>query len=145
MRNKILILEEYDYITTSILENFSNIEEDYEIIRYTKENEISELVNLAQFIQTDPVNNRAIIIDDYGILPFMVTTKFEGIICAQLSEEHSALMTRDHNNANIISVGGELAGVGVINSIIDRFINHEYAGGRHQIRVDMLESMGGSK
>lgn len=145
MVNKLLIFEDYDYIIDSVLSSFPNLELDYEIIRYNKENEMTELVEVARFIQKNPSENRAIIIDDYGILPFMVTTKFEGVICAQLSEEHSALMTRDHNNANIISVGGELAGIGVINSIIDRFINHEYAGGRHQIRVDMLESMGGSK
>lgn len=145
MKNKLLLLDRYDYVLSSILEAFPNIEESYEVVRYNVENQVDELVSVAKFIQKAPTENRAIIIDDFGIAPFMITSKHENVICAQLSEEHSALMTRDHNNSNIISIGAELSGVGVINSIVDRFINHEYAGGRHQIRIDMLDSMGGSK
>lgn len=145
MKNRLLILEDFDYVLESILKVSPQIVDDYEVIRYSKDNEIDQLVKVSKFIRQDVENNRAIIIDDYGILPFMVTAKHEKIICAQLSEEHSALMTRDHNNSNVISIGAMMAGVGVINSVIDRFINHDYAGGRHQIRIDMLDSMGGAK
>lgn len=145
MKNRLLILEDFDYVLESILKVSPQIVDDYEVIRYSKDNEIDQLVKVSKFIRQDVENNRAIIIDDYGILPFMVTAKHEKIICAQLSEEHSALMTRDHNNSNVISMGAMMAGVGVINSVIDRFINHDYAGGRHQIRIDMLDSMGGAK
>ncbi|WP_368669399.1 RpiB/LacA/LacB family sugar-phosphate isomerase [Histophilus somni] len=50
-------------------------------------------------------------------------------------------MTRDHNNANVVTIGYKLIGEKVALSIADRFINHEYAGGRHQIRIDMLNKL----
>jgi len=145
MKNKFLIMEQYHHLLDNVIEEFPEITKAYEVIFTNEDNIVDELVSVSRYVQIDPINHRAIVVDDFGILPFMITTKFENIICAQLADEHSALMTRDHNNSNVISIGAELVGVGVINSIINRFINHDYAGGRHQIRVDMLNSMGGSK
>lgn len=144
MKLNIYILENYQYLENLINDAIVNIDGEANIIFYSKENEFEELVKAAEFVQEDLSNNRAIIIDTYGTLPFMVTTKHSGIICAQLSDEHSALMTRDHNNSNIISVGAEIVGNSVIRSIVKRFVEHEYAAGRHQIRIDMLNEMGGS-
>lgn len=138
---KIYINQSYKYLEP-ILEDISN-NDAMDIIIYQKENEYDAMHEVATFIQTNRYDHRAIVIDDYGIFPFMMTTKYEGIICAQLSDEHSALMTRDHNNSNVISLGAEVVGPAVIKSIVHRFITHKYAGGRHQIRIDMLNSMGG--
>lgn len=82
-----------------------------------------------------------IIVDSTGTGPFMVAGKYKGIICAQLSDEQSAMMTRDHNNTNIITLGQDIIGEAVMKGIVERYVTHEYAGGRHQIRVDMLDSM----
>lgn len=89
----------------------------------------------------NPSEIRAIIIDDYGIAPFMVTAKHKYIITSETNDEHTAYMTRDHNNANIVTMGYEIVGEKVALSIADRFINHDYAGGRHQIRIDMLNKL----
>lgn len=89
----------------------------------------------------NPSEIRAIIIDDYGIAPFMVTAKHKYIITSETNDEHTAYMTRDHNNANIVTLGYEVVGEKVALSIADRFINHDYAGGRHQIRIDMLNKL----
>lgn len=144
MKLNVLLLEDYLHLKEGLKNILDESGFDVQYVTYTKETQISVLKDAAKFIQESPQESRAIIIDDFGILPFMVTTKYHSIICAQLSEEHSALMTRDHNNSNVISVGAEVAGPSVINAIVKRFVYHDYAGGRHQIRIDMLESMGGS-
>lgn len=100
--------------------------------------------DVATEVLKDSSVNKGIIIDDFGIAPFMITAKLQGIICAQLNDEHSALMTRDHNNSNIISIGSEVLGRTVAYEIMKRFSLSDYAGGRHQIRIDMLNKMGGN-
>lgn len=88
-----------------------------------------------------PQENKGIIIDEYGAGPFMVADKFKYIICAELNDEHSAKMTRDHNNSNVITMGSSVVGEGVACRIAYRFCTANYSGGRHQIRVDMLNKM----
>lgn len=80
-------------------------------------------------------------IDAYGAGPFMVATKIKGMIAAEVSDERSAYMTRAHNNARIITVGSEIVGPGVAKNIAKGFVEGDYDGGRHQIRVDMLNKM----
>ena len=50
-------------------------------------------------------------------------------------------MTRDHNNANVITMGSGVIGEDVACRIANRFCVAQYSGGRHQIRVDMLNKM----
>lgn len=85
--------------------------------------------------------DRGILIDEYGAGSFMAANKHKGIICAQVSDEHSAYMTRSHNNASIIAIGAGIVGEKLAEGIVDAYLESEYAGGRHQIRVDMLNKM----
>ena len=71
----------------------------------------------------------------------MVADKFKYIICAELNDEHSAKMTRDHNNSNIITMGSGVVGSDVACRIAIRFCKAKYSAGRHQVRVDMLNEM----
>lgn len=86
-------------------------------------------------------DNLGIVIDAYGAGPFMVATKIKGMIAAEVSDERSAYMTRGHNNARMITMGAEIVGPGVAKNIAKGFVEGEYDGGRHQIRVDMLNKM----
>ena len=107
------------------------------------ENDVLPLVKRAvDHIRENPEENKAVIIDDFGSLPFMAASKYKGIVCAQCSDEHSAKMTRAHNNANMIAIGDQTAGMAVIKAIVKRFANSQYDKGRHQIRIDMLNVMG---
>ena len=83
-----------------------------------------------------------IIIDAYGAGPFMTACKIKGIIAAEVSDERSAYMTRSHNNAKIITLGAKITGPELAKNIVRGFANGSYDGGRHQIRVDMLNKMG---
>lgn len=85
--------------------------------------------------------DRAILIDAYGVGSFIAANKHKGIICAQVSDEHSAFMTRNHNNTSVITLGSKILGQTLAENIVDSYLESEYAAGRHQIRVDMLNKM----
>lgn len=85
--------------------------------------------------------NLGIVIDAYGAGPFMVATKIKGMVAAEVSDERSAYMTREHNNARMITMGAEIIGDELAKNIVKGFVNGHYDGGRHQIRVDMLNKM----
>ncbi|MBP2100157.1 galactose-6-phosphate isomerase subunit LacA [Enterococcus rivorum] len=82
-----------------------------------------------------------ILFDAYGAGSFMAATKHPGIIAAEVSDERSAYMTRQHNNARIITLGSEIVGNELARNIVLAFLTSHYDGGRHQIRVDMLNKM----
>lgn len=86
-------------------------------------------------------DNLGIMIDAYGAGPFMVATKLKGMVAAEVSDERSAYMTRGHNNARMITMGSEIVGPLLAKNIAKGFVTGKYDGGRHQIRVDMLNKM----
>ena len=83
-----------------------------------------------------------VIVDAYGAGPFMTACRIKGIIAAEVSDERTAYMTRSHNNAKIITIGSEIVGPAMAKNIVRSFAEGFYDGGRHQIRVDMLNKMG---
>ncbi|MBF0787021.1 MULTISPECIES: galactose-6-phosphate isomerase subunit LacA [unclassified Streptococcus] len=85
--------------------------------------------------------NLGIAIDAYGVGSFMTATKIKGMIAAEVSDERSAYMTRGHNNSRIITIGSEIVGESLAQNIVRGFVEGVYDGGRHQIRVDMLNKM----
>ena len=117
-------------------------ESGYEVEDYKEEG--NDVFNISCSIAEAVIEGsieKGIIIDDYGIVPFMVCTKYKKIVCAQTADEHSAKMTRDHNNTSIISIGYEITGENLAKSICEIFADSDYSGGRHQVRVDMLDKM----
>lgn len=105
------------------------------------ENFYDASIKVVDEVLKDVTENKGIIIDEFGAGPFMVADKFKYIICAELNDEHSAKMTRDHNNANVITMGSGVIGEDIACRIAERFCVAKYSSGRHQIRVDMLNKM----
>lgn len=87
-------------------------------------------------------NSLGIVIDGFGVGSFMVAAKVKGMIAAKVSDERSAYMTREHNDARLIILGTNIVGQELALAIANAFLNAPYRGGRHQIRVDMLNEMG---
>ncbi|MGN6375979.1 MAG: ribose 5-phosphate isomerase B [Sphingomonas sp.] len=58
--------------------------------------------------------------------------------CALVSEPLSAALAREHNDANVIALGARLTGEDMARACITTFLSTEFAGGRHQGRVDKL-------
>ena len=69
----------------------------------------------------------------------MAANKVAGIRCGVCSDTFSARMIRQHNNANMLSLGARVVGKGLVMDIVDAFLDAEFEGGRHAIRVDMIE------
>lgn len=83
---------------------------------------------------------RAILFDKYGH-SFMPANKFKGIICAAVSDEHSAMMTIRHNSTPIINLGSRITGDILAVEIVKTFLEYDYDAGRHQVRIDMLNKL----
>ncbi|MCY7137802.1 galactose-6-phosphate isomerase subunit LacA [Streptococcus gordonii] len=118
------------------------IGESFEVVDVTKEGQDFVDVTLAVAAEVNKEEqNLGIVIDAYGAGPFMVATKIKGMVAAEVSDERSAYMTRGHNNSRMITMGAEIVGEGLAKNIAKGFVNGKYDGGRHQIRVDMLNKM----
>mgnify|MGYP000363382205 CR=1 FL=1 len=50
-------------------------------------------------------------------------------------------LTRRHNNANTLCLGGRVVGPGLACQIVDAFLDHEFEGGRHQKRIDKMMAL----
>lgn len=64
--------------------------------------------------------------------------KVKGIRAALCFNEYMARKTREHNNANILCIGGRTTGIEIAKAMIDEFLNTDFEGGRHQKRVDKI-------
>ena len=61
--------------------------------------------------------------------------------CAQVAEPLSASLARSHNDANVIALGARLIGIDMAKACVTAFLTTEFAGGRHQRRVDQLSHL----
>ncbi|WP_068304317.1 ribose 5-phosphate isomerase B [Pararhodobacter sp. CCB-MM2] len=69
----------------------------------------------------------------------MAANKVEGIRCGVCSDTFSAKMIRQHNDANMLSIGARVVGEGLALEIAEAFLTAEFEGGRHATRVAMIE------
>ena len=116
--------------------------EGFQVLDVTEEGQDFVDVTLAVAKEVKQAeDNLGIIIDAYGAGPFMVATKIKGMVAAEVSDERSAYMTRGHNNSRMITMGAQIVGDQLAKNIAKGFVNGKYDGGRHQIRVDMLNKM----
>jgi len=82
-----------------------------------------------------------ILICGTGIGISISANKIKGIRCALCSDTFSAHATREHNDANILALGGRVVGVGVALDIVDAFLGAAFEGGRHQRRIDKMMAL----
>jgi len=76
-----------------------------------------------------------------GIGISIAANKIEGIRCALLNTEYAAEKAKQHNNANVIAMGGRVLGPDLAKNILDAFMNAEFEGGRHQNRIDKIHAL----
>ena len=84
---------------------------------------------------------RGILICGTGIGISIAANKIDGIRCALCTDCYSAEMSRRHNNANVLAMGGRTMGVELAKRIVDIFLATEFEGGRHQRRVDLIMAL----
>jgi ribose 5-phosphate isomerase B len=73
----------------------------------------------------------------------MAANKVKGIRCGVCADTFSARMIRQHNDANMLSIGARVVGEGLALDIVDAFLSAEFEGGRHATRVAMIEALEG--
>ena len=73
----------------------------------------------------------------------MAANKVKGIRCGVCSDTFSAAMIRQHNNANMLSIGARVVGEGLALEIVNAFLDAEFEGGRHATRVGMIDALEG--
>ncbi len=81
---------------------------------------------------------RGIVIDAAGIGSCMAANKVPGVRAAMCVDYATASNSREHNNANVLSLGAGLLGVNQVKLIIKTFLDTKFGGGRHGRRVDKI-------
>ncbi len=76
-----------------------------------------------------------------GIGISIAANKVKGIRCGLCTSVEMAHLTKQHNNANILALGGRTTEPDLALKIVDEWLDTEFEGGRHQRRVDMLDQM----
>lgn len=82
-----------------------------------------------------------ILICGTGIGISIAANKVKGVRAALCSDVYSAKMTKQHNNSNIICMGGRVIGRELAFMIVDAWLDTEFEGGRHQNRIDKIHAM----
>lgn len=84
--------------------------------------------------------DRGILICGTGIGISIAANRFPGIRCALCSDCFSARATREHNDANVLAMGGRVLGEGLAMQIVDTFLDTEFSNDeRHKRRIAKIE------
>ena len=85
--------------------------------------------------------DKGIIVCGTGIGVSIAANKFKGIRAALCNDVFSAQMAAEHNNANIITLGERVVGAGLAKMIVKTWLTTEFAGGRHERRVNQITAL----
>ena len=85
--------------------------------------------------------DRGIVICGTGIGISIAANRIRGIRCGLCTSVEMAELSRKHNNANMLAMGGRITSVEDAIRITDAWLDTEFEGGRHSRRVDMLDSI----
>lgn len=83
----------------------------------------------------------AIVICGTGLGISMAANKVPGIRAALCTTSTHARLAREHNNANVLALGGRLTGIELAKDIVETFLNTDFQGGRHERRVSKIEEI----
>ena len=84
--------------------------------------------------------DRGILICGTGVGMSLAANKVDGIRAVVCTEPYSALMSRAHNDANVLCLGARVIGSELAEMILKTWMTTEFEGGRHQTRVDMINN-----
>ena len=85
--------------------------------------------------------DKGIVLCGTGIGISIAANKIHGIRCALCNDVYSAKMSRKHNNANVLAMGGRVLGFGTASEIVRSWIETEFEGGRHEKRIKKISDL----
>ncbi len=84
---------------------------------------------------------RGIFVCGSGIGMCMVANRYKGVRAAVLRDENDAILSREHNNANVACFGSRVTSIETIKLLTDVFLKTPFAGGRHTARVEKIDKI----
>ena len=94
-------------------------------------------ISLATHISNN-IDTYGIVICGTGIGMSIVVNRFPGIRGALCSDIYTAKLSREHNDSNLLVLGGRVVGVGLAREIVQVWLNTPFEGGRHKKRLDKI-------
>ena len=83
--------------------------------------------------------DRGILLCGTGIGVSIVANRIKGIRAALCGDVFSAKMSREHNDANVLCLGGRVTGPGLADMIVRTWLDTPFGGGRHLRRIEMID------
>jgi ribose 5-phosphate isomerase B len=84
-------------------------------------------------------HDRGVLVCGSGIGMSITANRFKRVRAALCHDVYSAKMSRLHNDANVLAMGGRIVGPGVALEILEVFLKTEFEGGRHKKRLDLID------
>jgi len=97
-------------------------------------------IKVARAVSTGEAD-KGILICGTGIGMSIVANKFPGIRAALITDDFTARMSKEHNNANIIVMGGRILSSDQARKMVQVWLEAVYEGGRHQKRLDKISNL----
>lgn len=94
-------------------------------------------IPLAEKVSVGEIS-RGILVCGTGIGMSILANKFRGVRAALVNDVYTAKMAKEHNDANILVIGGRVVGKGIAREILKTWISATFEGGRHQRRLDKI-------
>lgn len=120
----------------------SMIDQGYEVIDFGTNSEDSvdypDYAYKAAKAVADKECERGVVVCGTGIGVSIVANKVNGIRCALVHDLFSAKATRQHNDTNMIAMGGRVIGEGLALDILNTWLHTDYEGGRHDQRIEKM-------
>jgi ribose 5-phosphate isomerase B len=82
-----------------------------------------------------------VVVDAAGIGSAMAANKVAGVRCANCHEDRTVLNSREHNDANVLSLGARIVNRGLAQRLVRLFLTTPFAGGRHERRVQKIMAL----
>ena len=110
----------------------------------TVSDESVDYPDFARDVALEVTNGRAeygILVCGSGIGMSIAANKVPGVRAANVCSDEEARLSREHNNANILAIGGRTLNEDAARKIVDIFLHTTFAGGRHQRRIDKIAEL----
>ena len=117
-----MVLKEYEDIKVTDVGTFGTESVDYP--------------DIAEKVCADVTSGKVLCGTGIGIS--IAANKVKGIRCALCNDVYSAKKAREHNNANVLAMGGRVLGFGPAGEIVRAFVESSFEGGRHARRVNKI-------
>ncbi len=85
--------------------------------------------------------DRGLLVCGTGIGVAIAANKIDGVRAATCNDLFTAAKAREHNDANVLTLGARVVGEGLAEDIVQSFIETDFEAGRHQRRIDQIQAL----